>query len=66
MNNIKVNTIVTDGKARLNEVTLNDKTFKTPMFMPDRGPNSRLLLSIPTNARSFSMWLSVRACGDLL
>ena len=34
MNNIKVNTIVTDGKARLNEVTLNDKTFKTPMFMP--------------------------------
>ena len=34
MNNIKVNTIVKDGKARLNEVTLNDKTFKTPMFMP--------------------------------
>lgn len=34
MNNIKVNTIAKDGNARLNEVTVNGKVFKTPLFMP--------------------------------
>ena len=34
MNDIDVRTIAVDGKARLNEVTLNGKNFKTPLFMP--------------------------------
>ena len=34
MNDIELKTIAKDGKARLNEVTLNGKTFKTPLFMP--------------------------------
>jgi queuine tRNA-ribosyltransferase len=34
MNDIDIRTIAVDGKARLNEVTLNGKNFKTPLFMP--------------------------------
>ena len=34
MNNIEISTIAKDGKARLNNVKLNGKSFKTPLFMP--------------------------------
>ncbi len=34
MNDIELKTIARDGKARLNEVTLNNKSFQTPLFMP--------------------------------
>ena len=34
MNDIELKTIARDGKARLNEVTLNNKQFQTPLFMP--------------------------------
>ena len=34
MNDIELKTIAKDGKARFNQVTLNGKTFKTPIFMP--------------------------------
>jgi len=34
MNNIELKTIAKDGRARVNEVTVNGKTFQTPLFMP--------------------------------
>ena len=34
MNDIELKTVARDGKARLNEVTLNNKQFHTPLFMP--------------------------------
>ena len=34
MNDIELKTIAIDGKARLNEVTVNGKQFQTPLFMP--------------------------------
>ena len=34
MNDIELKTVARDGKARLNEVTLNNKNFQTPLFMP--------------------------------
>ena len=34
MNDIELKTVACDGKARLNEVTLNNKKFQTPLFMP--------------------------------
>ena len=34
MNDIELKTVARDGKARLNEVTLNNKQFQTPLFMP--------------------------------
>ena len=34
MNTIEFNNIVTDGEARVNEVSINNKSFNTPIFMP--------------------------------
>ena len=34
MNDIELKTVAIDGKARLNEVTVNGKKFQTPLFMP--------------------------------
>ncbi len=34
MNDIDLKTIASDGKARLNEVTINGKKLQTPLFMP--------------------------------
>ena len=34
MNDITLKTIAKDGNARVNEVTLNGKSFNTPLFMP--------------------------------
>ena len=34
MNNINLRTIGIDGKARVNEVQINSKSFQTPSFMP--------------------------------
>lgn len=47
MNNIDIKTLAQDGKARVNEVTINNKTFTTPIFMPvaTRGA----LKSLPLN-----------------
>ncbi len=47
MNNIDIKTLAQDGRARVNEVTINNKTFTTPIFMPvaTRGA----LKSLPLN-----------------
>ena len=47
MNNIDLKTLAQDGRARVNEVTINNKTFTTPIFMPvaTRGA----LKSLPLN-----------------
>ena len=34
MNKINLNTIATDGKARVNDVVINGKSLQTPTFMP--------------------------------
>ena len=34
MNKINLNTIATDGKARVNDVIINGKSLQTPTFMP--------------------------------
>ena len=47
MNDIELKTIAIDGKARLNEVTVNGKQFQTPLFMPVATRGS--LKSLPFN-----------------
>ncbi|NCX68661.1 MAG: tRNA guanosine(34) transglycosylase Tgt [Betaproteobacteria bacterium] len=34
MNTIEFNNIATDGEARVNEISINNKSFNTPIFMP--------------------------------
>ena len=34
MNNIKLDLLAIDGKARVNKVKINKHEFKTPIFMP--------------------------------
>ena len=47
MNTIKFRNIVTDGEARVNEVSINNKSLSTPIFMPvaTRGSIKSLPLS---------------------
>ncbi len=47
MNTIEFRNVVTDGEARVNEVSINNKSFNTPIFMPvaTRGSIKSLPLS---------------------